>query len=225
MTETWRVDLHCHTWYSRDALSSPEGMIAAARRQGLDRLAITDHNTIAGAIEAQRLAPDLIIVGEEIKTIQGELLAYFVQDEVPAGLSMAETLRRLRDQGSAISVSHPLDPYRRTSAVGHETLLSIIHAVDAIEILNSRCMWPAFNARAAEVARQFKLPGTAGSDAHSVIEVGRAGLASPPFSDAESFRRSLAQAQIIGSISHPGVHAFSVYARWRNDLRARRALP
>ncbi len=225
MTRRWRVDLHCHTWFSRDGLSSPEEVIAAARRRGLDRLAITDHNTIAGALEAHRLAPDLIIIGEEIKTDRGELLAYFVQEEIPAGTPMDEALQWLREQGAVISVSHPLDRYRRSSAVGRETLLTIIFRVDAIEVFNSRCLWPADNEEAARLARQFGLPGTAGSDAHAAVEIGRAGLELPPFEDAESFRQSLTQARVVGRLSGLEVRAYSLYARWRNELRVRRVLP
>jgi predicted metal-dependent phosphoesterase TrpH len=225
MPQRWWVDLHCHTWFSRDGLSSPEAVIAAARRRRLDRLTITDHNTIAGALAAQRLAPDLIIVGEEIKTDRGELLAYFVQEEIPRGLPIEEVLHRLHEQGAVISVSHPLDRYRCNSTMGRETLSEIIHRVDAIEVFNSRCLWSADNQQAAELARQCGLPGTAGSDAHAAIEIGRAGLELPPFHDAEGFRRSLAEARVSGRLSGPGVHAYSMYARWRNDLRERRVLP
>jgi predicted metal-dependent phosphoesterase TrpH len=225
MTRLWRVDLHCHTWFSWDGLSSPEAVIAMARRQGLDRLAITDHNTIAGAQAAQRLAPDLIIVGEEVSTDRGELLAYYVQEEVPGNLPLYEALHRLRAQGCIVSVPHPFDRYRRNSAVGRETLLQIVHQVDAIEVFNSRCLCSTDNRRAAEVAQEFGLPGTAGSDAHAAIEVGRSGLELPPFHDAESFRYSLQEARPVGRLSSPGVHAYSLYARWRNDLRARRLFP
>lgn len=225
MSELWRVDLHCHTWHSWDGLSSPQAVVAMARRRGLHRLAITDHNTIAGALEAHRLAPDLIIIGEEIKTAQGELLAYFVREEVPADLPMDKALRLLRAQGCLISVSHPLDRYRSGSAVGHETLLSLAGWVDAIEVFNSRCLLPADNERAAAVALQLRLPGTAGSDAHAAVEIGRAGLELPPFHDAASLRHSLATARVVGRLSSPGVHAYSVVARWRNDLRARGFLP
>ena len=225
MTRRWRVDLHCHTWFSRDGLASPEEVIAAARRRGLDRLAITDHNTIAGALEAQHLAPDLIIVGEEIRTDRGELLAYFVREEIPAGLPMDDVLRWLREQGAVISVPHPVDRYRRGSAVGPETLFAIASRVDAIEVFNSRCLRPRDNEEAARLAQRFGLPGTAGSDAHTAIEVGRAGLELPPFDDAESFRRSLRAARIVGRLSGLEVRAYSLYARWRNELRARRVLP
>lgn len=217
----WRVDLHCHTWFSPDGLSAPEAVIAMARRRGLDRLAITDHNTIAGALEAQRLAPDLIIVGEEIKTDRGELLAYFVREEIPKGTPVDEALAWLREQGAVVSVSHPFDRHRRSSALDEATLLDIVDRVDAIEVFNSRCIWPADNQQAAALAGRFRLPGTAGSDAHAAMEVGQAGLEMRPFDDAESFRAALTTAKVFGRLSHPGVHAFSVYARWLNIFRQR----
>src|SRR6185369_12745394 len=105
----FRVEYHCHTNASKDSLTPPEELIAAARARGIDRLIITDHNTIAGARAAQELAPELVVVGEEIMTTRGEILAAFLTDEIPAGLSPQETIGRLREQGAFISVSHPFD--------------------------------------------------------------------------------------------------------------------
>src|SRR5215213_1595047 len=106
------VEFHCHTNASKDSLTQPSELIAAAHRRGIDRLIITDHNTTAGARAAQALDPELIIVGEEIMTTHGEILASFVSEELPAGLSPLETIRRLREQGAFISVSHPFDRFR-----------------------------------------------------------------------------------------------------------------
>ena len=100
----WKVDLHSHTIYSKDCLTRPEAAIARARSVGLDKLAITEHDNLAGALRAKELAPDLIIVGEEIMTTHGELIAYFVKEEVPRGLSPQETIRRLREQGAVIAI-------------------------------------------------------------------------------------------------------------------------
>jgi len=102
-----RVEFHCHTIYSKDSLVPPKKLVEAARRKGLDRLIVTDHNNIGGALEAKRLDPELVIVGEEILTPRGEFLAAFVSQEIPAGLEPLEVLRRLREQGAFISVSHP----------------------------------------------------------------------------------------------------------------------
>ncbi len=106
------VEFHCHTIASRDSLVSPQQLISAARKAGLDRIFVTDHNSIQGALEAQQLAPELILIGEEIKTTQGELLAYLLREEIPGGLSPMETIAAIREQGGVISVSHPFDPRR-----------------------------------------------------------------------------------------------------------------
>ena len=165
--------MHTHTWASRDCLTDPADLIERARAIGLDRVAITDHNTIEGALVAQRLAPDLVIVGEEIKVAEGgELIAYFVQDHVPPGLSLSATIARLREQNAVISVSHPLDRYRSGSALGERTVLAIIDQIDALEVFNARCLSIAENRRAAMLAAQFGKAITAGSDAHTLGELG-----------------------------------------------------
>ena len=130
----WRVDLHMHTWASPDSKTDPKALIERAREIGLNRIAVTDHNVIAGAVEAHRLAPDLVIVGEEIVTeTGGELIAYFVRETVPPHLPVAETIRRLREQGAVISISHPLDSLRN-SALGEKLTLEIIEQIDALEV-------------------------------------------------------------------------------------------
>ena len=104
-----QIDFHTHTSASKDSLTSPERFVAAARRKKLDRVVVTDHNGIAGAQAAYALDPERIIVGEEIMTTKGEILAAFVTEEIPRGLSPLETIKRLRGQGAFISVSHPFE--------------------------------------------------------------------------------------------------------------------
>jgi predicted metal-dependent phosphoesterase TrpH len=215
----WKVDLHAHTIYSRDCLTRPEELIARARQIGLDRLAITEHNNLAGALRAKELAPDLIIVGEEIKTTHGEIIAYFVREEVPKGLSPQESIRRLRDQGAVISIPHPLDGVR-SSAMGLENVLAVIDLVDGLEVLNARCVRPADNDAAAALAQERGKLLTAGSDAHTLSELGQCYLLMPPFDDnPESFRQALAQAQPQGEVSPFWPHLLSTYAKWRKRLR------
>src|SRR5258707_5823698 len=133
---------------------------------------ITDHNTIVGARAAQTLDPELVIVGEEIMTTHGEILAAFVTEEVPPHLSPAETIQRLKDQCAFISVSHPFDKLRKGGWMEAD-LLEILPQVDAIEVYNSRCMYPSFNHAARKFAEKHNIPGTVGSDAHAAFEVGR----------------------------------------------------
>ena len=163
---------------------------------------MTDHNTIEGALEAHRLAPDLVIVGEEIETeTGGELIAYFVQETVPPHLPVLETIRRLREQGAVVSISHPLDSLRG-SALGEKATLEIIEQVDALEVFNARCLRAADNARVAELARQYGKAVTVGSDAHTLSELGRGYLTLPPFKDTpQAFLDSLSRATAGGRLS------------------------
>ena len=214
----WKVDLHSHTIYSKDCLTRPANLIARARAVGLDKIAVTEHNNVAGARAAKALAPDLVIVGEEIKTTHGEIIAYFVQEEVPRGLSPQETIARLRDQGAVISIPHPLDSLRR-SAMGRDNVLAVIDLVDALEVRNARCVLPRDNQAAAALAAQHGKLLTAGSDAHTLGEVGRCGLEMPPFEDTpESFRAALVQARPIGVESPFWPHFASTYAKWRKRI-------
>jgi predicted metal-dependent phosphoesterase TrpH len=208
------IDFHTHTSVSKDSLTSPARLIAVARRKGLDRVVVTDHNSIAGAVAAQTLDPDRIIIGEEIMTTGGEILAAYVTEEVPRGLSPQETIQRLRAQGAFISVSHPFDTWRN-GAWKLEELQEIAPLVDAVEIMNARCASVIENQRAAQFAREHHLPGTAGSDAHAAFELGKAHLSLPQFSGADELRMVIPQAQVRGGLSPFWVHFASFYARWR----------
>jgi predicted metal-dependent phosphoesterase TrpH len=215
----WKVDLHAHTIFSRDCLTRPEALIERARAIGLNKLAITEHNNLAGALYAKKLAPDLIIVGEEIKTTHGEIIAYFVKEEIPKGLSPQETIGRLRDQGAVISIPHPLDSLRH-SAMGLENVLGVIDAVDALEVRNARCVRAPDNEAARVLAAEHDKLHTAGSDAHTSGELGQCYLLMPPFDDnAESFGQALAAAEAQGVISPFWPHFASTWAKWRKRFR------
>jgi len=214
------IDFHSHTFASKDSLTRPADLIRAARRNGLSRLVVTDHNSIAGARAAFELDPQLIIVGEEIMTTQGEILAAFVREEIPALLSPQETIRLLRAQGAFISVSHPFDEWRK-GGWQEKDLLEILPLVDAIEVFNSRCMLARFNQKAKEFAARHHVPVTVGSDAHAAFEVGRAALRVDSFEDADSLRRALGSASVAAARSSSwGVHLFSRYASLRKKMRA-----
>ncbi|MBN2084411.1 MAG: PHP domain-containing protein [Anaerolineales bacterium] len=220
MGELWRVDFHTHTVHSKDGLTSVRAYIKAARRAGLQRVAVTDHNTIRGALEAYSVAPDLIVPGEEIMTREGELLGYYVREEIPKGLTPEDAITRLREQGAVISVSHPFDRLRR-GAWSPDALARIAPMVDAVEGFNSRCLFAADNCSAAEFARSRNLPVTAGSDAHAAFELGTSGLELPPFHDGPSLLAALRGARVFGRLSSWWVHFFSTYAKWKKRISAR----
>lgn len=208
------VEFHCHTNASKDSLLRPEDLIAAARAKGINRLIITDHNTIAGARLAQGLDPNLVIVGEEIMTTRGEILAAYVTEEIPAGLSPEETIHRLRDQGAFVSVSHPFDTMR-SGGWREADLLEILPLVDAIEVFNSRCMWPGFNRAARLFAEKHNIPGTVGSDAHAAFEVGRSLLRLEQFEGPDEMRRIIRSGVPQTRWSPPWFHFSSRYAAIR----------
>jgi hypothetical protein len=212
------LEFHCHTIASKDSLTLPVDLIAAARRKQIDRVVVTDHNSIAGAREAQAIAPKFIIVGEEIMTTKGEILAAFVQEEIPAGLSPLETIARLKEQGAFISVSHPFDEMR-AGGWKESHLLEILPLVDAIEVYNSRCMLPRFNRQAQEFARRHNLAGTVGSDAHVAFELGRSLLLVDQFEGAEGLRKVIRGAKTRVRWSPWWFHFVSRYASMKKKAQ------
>lgn len=211
------LEFHCHTSASKDSLTRPEDLVNTARRKGLDRLVITDHNSIQGALAAQRLDPELVIVGEEIMTTKGEILAAFVQEEIPPGLTPEETIGRLKEQGAFISVSHPYDTHRKGGWM-EDDLLEIIPHVDAIEIFNSRCMDPRFNHRAELFAQRYNLAGTVGSDAHAAFELGTSVMVLDPFEGPQGMREVIRQAKFKTKLSPWWVHLVSRYASIKKKI-------
>jgi len=206
-----KVDFHCHTEYSSDCLVKIEDIIKTRKRKRLDKIAITDHNTIAGALLAKEMDPDGIIVGEEIMTSQGELLAFFVKEEIPKGLDSKEVIKELKKQGAFISVSHPFDR-ARGKYWKEEDLIKIIHKIDAIEGFNSRVVFHNMNAKAIKFAKEHKKNYTVGSDAHSRFEVGRSFQTLKDFSNAAELRESLKMAEVQFKYSPTWVKMFSRYA-------------
>jgi len=209
--QTWKVELHCHTAASWDSLVKVRDLIRTARMRDVDRLAITDHNTIRGALAAKAIDPELIIIGEEILTTRGELLVFFVQEEIPKGLSPSEAIERLRRQNAFISVSHPFDTMRHGWALAD--LQEITPYIDAIEIFNARTFSPSINQAAKDYARGNKLLGTVGSDAHLLMEVGKATQLLPNFSDSETLKTALFSSKTIENYSSPFIRIGSTYAK------------
>jgi predicted metal-dependent phosphoesterase TrpH len=211
LQHNYRIEFHCHTIFSKDSLTKPRDLLAACRRKGIDRVVVTDHNTIAGARAAQSLDPERVIVGEEIMTTRGEVLATFVSEEIPKGLTPQETIRRLKDQGAFISVSHPFDTMRK-GGWKEPDLLEILPDVDAIEVYNSRCMNPRFNREARQFAEKHNLAGTVGSDAHVTFELGRSLMLLEPFEGPEELRKIIRTGTPKVRWSPPWVHFTSRYA-------------
>jgi len=172
------VDLHCHSSASFDSLAAPASVVRTAAARGLTHLAITDHGTIEGALRARDLAPAglTVLVGEEIRTREGDLIGVFLQRPVPQGLPAHETIAAIREQGGLVGVPHPFDRFRgsllRDGPEPNPMLEAIAPLVDWIEAHNARVVGGRANERAAAFAREAGLPGVSASDAHSTLEVG-----------------------------------------------------
>jgi predicted metal-dependent phosphoesterase TrpH len=199
------VDLHCHTRASFDSLASPESVVRAALARGLTHLAITDHDRIDGALEAREIAARVgdaesgrlkVIVGEEVRTADGDLIALFLERAVPPGMSAPETVAAIREQGGLVGIPHPFDRFRGT-LTRTPGMAAVVPHVDWIEAHNARLVGRG-NERAADFAREHGLPGVAVSDAHSVLEVGVAYtvLTGDP-STADGMLAALASSQLV----------------------------
>ena len=166
------IDLHCHTSASFDSLARPRDVVKAAASRGLTHLIVTDHDRIDGAMAARDAAPDglTVIVGEEIKTGDGDLIAAFIERAVAPGMTAVETVAAIREQGGLVGIPHPFDGLRGSLLTGGR-MSGLVTLVDWIEVHNARVVGRG-NERAAAFARDQGIHGVAASDAHSVLEVG-----------------------------------------------------
>ncbi|MFV2064054.1 MAG: PHP domain-containing protein [Chloroflexota bacterium] len=197
------ADLHSHSSASFDSLSDPGKMIQRALAMGLTHLAITDHERIDAAQRAAQIAPDElhVIVGEEIRSSDGDLIGLFLEEVVPPGLSASQTAAEIHQQGGLVGLPHPFDRFRSSggSNAGEGTgrLDELASLLDYVEVHNARAYRDA-NPRAGAFAERLGLPGVASSDAHSLTELGIASTALPgPFSTADELRALLPEATLL----------------------------
>ena len=191
------VDLHMHTDHSSDCATPVEVLIAEARQRGLGAIAVTDHNEISGALEARAKAVGVqIIVGEEVKTAgQGEVIGLFIEEKIPRGMTLQETIAEIKRQGGLVYVPHPFD--RMHSVPDYEHLLTVIDDVDAIEVFNPRIAIAEFNEEAVRFAAKYRIPAGAGSDAHVPQGLGSVRIRMRGFDGPDEFLQSLRDADII----------------------------
>jgi glycosyltransferase involved in cell wall biosynthesis len=193
------VDLHMHTDHSGDCATPVEVLLQTAQAQGLGAIAVTDHNEVSGALAARELAADYgvkVIVAEEVKTAsQGEVIGLFIEERIPRGMTLAETVAEIRRQGGLVYVPHPFD--RMHAVPDYEHLLGIVEDVDAIEVYNPRVAIGSFNEEAARFAAKYRIPGGAGSDAHVAQGLGSVRVRMRDFDGPEEFMESLRDADIL----------------------------
>jgi predicted metal-dependent phosphoesterase TrpH len=206
-----RLDLHIHTRASHDCLSDYSDVVKTARARGLQRIAITDHNEIEGALRIRDLAPDLVIVGEEVKTAEGvDVSGLFLTEKIAKGTSAVETAQAIREQGGLVYIPHP---FAGGKGLGASVLADIEPWVDVVEIFNARIHDPALNEKARVWAEERGLPGGAGSDAHTLREIGRGRLEVPFYEGKEGFLGALRSGRVVGQSSSYLVHLASTWAK------------
>jgi len=212
----FQVDLHSHTAFSHDAHTPVADLVERAREAGLDRIAVTDHGTIEGALRAQALDSELVIVGEEIRCrCRTELIGLFLSSRVPMRLPLHEVVARIRDQGGVIYAPHPYAYPRQARCRANRAL----EVADIVEAINARAFLPAWNRAASRAARERDLPEGAGSDAHFPHEIGRARTEMPAFDSVETFREALSAARPIQlAVTGPALHLASMGIKYGRPL-------
>jgi hypothetical protein len=192
------VDLHMHTDHSHDCETPVEVLLAAARDAGLGAIAVTDHNEISGALEAREKAGDFgvkVIVGEEVKTAsQGEVIGLFIEEKIPRGMTLEQTVAEIKRQGGLVYVPHPFD--RMHAVPDYEYLLGILDDVDAIEVFNPRVAIGSFNEEAVRFAAKYRIVAGAGSDSHVAQGLGSVRIRMRDFDGPREFLQSLRDAEI-----------------------------
>jgi predicted metal-dependent phosphoesterase TrpH len=193
------ADLHMHTSWSGDCSTDVRDLLDHAEREELGAIAVTDHNVFGGALEAVELARDrelIVIPGEEVKTDeQGEVIGLFLHEEIPRGMTFADTIAAIREQGGLVYVPHPFD--RMHAIPDPITLHRHLSEIDVLEVYNARLLRDSFNDEALRFARKYGLLAGAGSDAHVLQGVGTGALRMRRFDGPEEFLLSLRTAEVL----------------------------
>ncbi|MBM3679215.1 MAG: PHP domain-containing protein, partial [Actinobacteria bacterium] len=218
------VDLHMHTSWSHDCSIDPRDLVEHAEAIGLGAIAVTDHNVFGGALEAAAIAADrglIVIPGEEMKTDnQGEVIGLFLEEEIPRGLTFADTVAAIKEQGGLVYVPHPFD--RMHAIPDPATLHRHLGDIDLLEVYNARLLRDSFNDEALRFARKYGLLQGAGSDAHVLQGVGTGGLRLRRFDGPEEFLLSLRTAEVL---RRPKSLAYLQSLKWVAQVKDRIASP
>ena len=210
--------MHTHTEASPDSRTKVADQAGAVRAAGIDVICATDHNTIDGALRLREIADGLrVVVGEEISSRDGEIIGLFLEHAVPRDLSGEETIARIHDQGGFVVVPHPFSINRRYH-MRRASLDRLRSQIDALEIFNAREAIFLNNRSAAAYAKEHDIVGSAGSDAHRAVEIGRAFVEMPDFAGRDDFLNSLRKGVAQGRLSGGRVHVYTRYDRFRKWL-------
>ncbi|MFC1925850.1 PHP domain-containing protein [Chloroflexota bacterium] len=212
-----RADLHIHTEYSFDTAMSLESIIARCQKLGINCIAVADHGTIDGALKMKEIAPFKVIVAEEILTPIGEVMGLFLTEEIPSGLSLEEAIARIKAQKGLVCLPHPFDNLRGI-ARNYEEIAKVLADIDIIEVFNSRVILNRCNRKAELFAEEHGLLCSAGSDSHTLREIGHAYVEMAQFEGSDEFCAALKEGRVFGRRSCPLVHTLSTWSRIKKRL-------
>jgi predicted metal-dependent phosphoesterase TrpH len=194
-----KVDCHLHTALSGDAVTTIDELAERVRQERLDVICITDHNVTAAAVQAaERGIGARVIVGEEIRTTDGDIIGLFLTERIPYVLPLAEAIAKIRERGGLVYLPHPFDPGRSTLKPSISERLCAEGIADVVEVFNAKIEDQRHNRQAALLAARYDLPGGAGSDAHDPEGIGAAYLEMPDFDGPADFLASLRHASVVG---------------------------
>ena len=189
---TIRADFHTHTSFSDDGYQTPRELVEAARARRIDRVAVTDHHTLDGALRAHDVDPERVIVGEEITTSGGtHIIGLYLTKRIAPRLPLERVVEEIRAQGGIVYLPHPFAYLRG----GREHFERAVSLVDIVEIWNSRAFYGPWNREATQEVRTRGLPEAGGSDGHFSAELGRAVTVLPTFSDAKTLKCAIRYAR------------------------------
>ena len=199
-----------------DCKTTLEKIIQICQKKGINCIALSDHGSIEGALKMKNIAPFYVIVAEEVLTTEGEIMGMFLQERVPSGLSMEESIQRIKAQGGLLCAQHPYDRFR-ADALKAEVLERIVGQIDIVEVFNARNPLLRSSNQARVFADTHHLPCTAGSDAHAGYEIGNAYVELPDFKGRDDFLQALAHGKVYGHRTNLFSRLSSVWARITNS--------
>ena len=197
-----------------------EKIIKRCLEIGINCIAIADHGTAEGALKMQSLAPFKVIVAEEILTPHGEIMGMFLKETIPSGLSIEQTISRIREQGGLVNIPHPFDMLRGLK-LDSQAFEALAGQIDMIEVFNAREPFHGPSTKADTLAQKYDIPGTAGSDAHTIGEIGHAYVEMPEFSGRDDFLQALRAGKVVGHRTNPLIHFLSTWAKLKSRLKGK----
>ncbi len=213
-----KADFHIHTKYSSDCNTPLEKIINRCLELKINCIAIADHGTIEGALKMQRIAPFKVIVAEEILTPHGEIMGMFLKETIPSGLSVEQTISQIRAQGALVNIPHPFDIFR-PSALDSGIIEEIVDQIDVIEAFNSRAPLPQSSTKAQTFADKYGIAKSAGSDAHTIGELGNAYMEMPEFNGRGDFLQALKAGKVMGHGTTPLIHFVTAWEKLKRKLK------